>query len=456
MMEQNSLPFPVSKATLPFWRTQPHPLDTFRSTEVLPGKCDILIIGAGYAGISTTYHLVNSTSDSDPAPSIVLLEAREACSGATGRNGGHLRPSFPFPELIEKHGIEACVEIALFELAHIAAIQSLISTHKIDCDFTLTRTHTIPTDPAVASFVGSLVSQYTSASPEIAKHSQWTEGKEAEELSGVKGVVGDWSNTAAHLWPYKLFLHLLQIAVDKDVNLQTNTPVLSSSNEQDTEGYWTFQTPRGTIKAKKVVFATNGYTAGILPEYRDVIVPRKACCSYISTLASSSSSPDIETKRLGNGKDSSYRISPPAGEFDYLIQRPDGSVVVGGGSALYKGERGVAIGNWDDSTLIPQLGDHFEGYLGRWFKQGGEGEKLGVVWSGIQGQTLDTLPHIGPVPGKEGMFIIAGFNGHGMPVIHLSAKGLVEMMVEGKGFKETGVPRLFETTRERLEVKAVF
>ena len=42
-----------------------------------------------------------------------------------------------------------------------------------------------------------------------------------------------------------------------------------------------------------------------------------------------------------------------------------------------------------------------------------------------------------------------------MPVIHLSAKGLVEMMVEGKKFGETGIPRLYETTVERLSVKVV-
>jgi len=94
MAEEASRPFPVANPTVPFWRKQPlHPLDSFRSTEALPEKCDILIIGAGYAGISIAYHLVSTVSESDPKPSIVLLEAREACSGATGRNGSY--PSLP-------------------------------------------------------------------------------------------------------------------------------------------------------------------------------------------------------------------------------------------------------------------------------------------------------------------------------------------------------------------------
>lgn len=77
---------PVANATLPFWRTQLHELDTFRSTETLPSECDILVIGAGYAGVSTLNHLLDSDNAPDPSK-IVMLEAREACSGASGRNG---------------------------------------------------------------------------------------------------------------------------------------------------------------------------------------------------------------------------------------------------------------------------------------------------------------------------------------------------------------------------------
>lgn len=77
---------PVANATLPFWRTQLHELDSFRSIETLPSECDILVIGAGYAGVSTLYHLLDSDDAPDPSKT-VMLEAREACSGASGRNG---------------------------------------------------------------------------------------------------------------------------------------------------------------------------------------------------------------------------------------------------------------------------------------------------------------------------------------------------------------------------------
>lgn len=182
---------------------------------------------------------------------------------------------------------------------------------------------------------------------------------------------------------------LLQIVVEKGANLQTNTPVLSSSEKRDGEWYWGFETGRGVIRARKVVFAMNGYTGGVLPEYRDVILPRRACCSYISTPASrSSQTSGAKPKGVAIGKESSFYIGPPASGFDYLIQRPDGSIVVGGGSSLYRSIEGATVGVWDDSTLISQLGNYFEGYLRRWFKQGAEGEKLEMVWSGSESSYL--------------------------------------------------------------------
>lgn len=80
--------FPANNGMTSFWRTEPHFLDSHRSTEVLPDVSDIVIIGAGYAGVSTAYHCMRlSQSSSADKPSIVILEARQACSGATGRNG---------------------------------------------------------------------------------------------------------------------------------------------------------------------------------------------------------------------------------------------------------------------------------------------------------------------------------------------------------------------------------
>lgn len=63
----------------------------------------------------------------------------------------------------------------------------------------------------------------------------------------------------------------------------------------------------------------------------------------------------------------------------------------------------------------------------------------------------DFMPYVGEVPDKPGQMVLAGFSGHGMPLILLTAKAVAQMVRYGKSFEETGVPSLFKATRERLE-----
>ncbi len=67
------------------------------------------------------------------------------------------------------------------------------------------------------------------------------------------------------------------------------------------------------------------------------------------------------------------------------------------------------------------------------------------------GYTSDLMPHVGAVPGKPNQYICAGFNGHGMPLILLATKGVAKMIREGCGFKDTGIPGVFETSHKRLD-----
>lgn len=67
------------------------------------------------------------------------------------------------------------------------------------------------------------------------------------------------------------------------------------------------------------------------------------------------------------------------------------------------------------------------------------------------GESSDLMPFVGHVPGKKGQAVLAGFSGHGMPVIFLAARGLVQMLLDGKSFEETGLPPMYEVTKERMD-----
>jgi choline dehydrogenase-like flavoprotein len=74
---------PSEKSTESFWHSEPSTLlKGYRSTRELPRQADVVIIGSGMTGTSAAHRLLTTT---DENISIVLLEAREACWGATGR-----------------------------------------------------------------------------------------------------------------------------------------------------------------------------------------------------------------------------------------------------------------------------------------------------------------------------------------------------------------------------------
>jgi hypothetical protein len=86
---------PRSNPTESSWQIPPDPLQHFRSTDSLPtGILDVVIIGSGFSGTSVAWHLLHGdTTPRTSYHSTLMLEARDVCSGATGRNGTDLPPA---------------------------------------------------------------------------------------------------------------------------------------------------------------------------------------------------------------------------------------------------------------------------------------------------------------------------------------------------------------------------
>ncbi|OJJ05983.1 hypothetical protein ASPVEDRAFT_309418 [Aspergillus versicolor CBS 583.65] len=441
-----SKPFPVPNSITPFWRSEPDGLDNHRSTDSLPGTSDVVIVGAGYAGASTAYHLL-AQADPSSKPSIVILEALQVCSGATGRNGGHLKPDVynAVGTVAEKYGMDAAIELAAFETAHLTAIEELVKLESIACDLQVSLAHDVQLDETHDVKLKKAYDALIAAGSGPTKTAVHTTGEEAEKVSGVKGAKGCFSYPAGRLWPYKLIVGLLKTVIARGANLQANTPV-DSISESDTEGRWTVNTARGSIEAKHIVFASNAYTGAIAPEYAGKIVPVRGICSR--TVVPNPPNPPLPTL------DSSYTVRLREGIYEYLIARPDGSIVIGGARSVYAHDLKNWYNNTDDSRLIDVAAHHFDGYMQRYF-HGWEntGAYTDRVWTGIMGYTTDSLPHVGQVPAKPGQFVVAGFNGHGMPQVFLSAKGVAQMILNGVEFEQTGIPRIFKTTQERLDSK---
>ncbi|KAH8673197.1 FAD dependent oxidoreductase [Ilyonectria robusta] len=432
--------FPPPNGMKSFWRANPGTLDNHRSTAQLPEECDIVVVGAGYSAAALVTHIIAQAKGN--LPSILVLEARQLCSGATGRNGGHLKPDsyYSISRLATEYGIDAAAEVANFESANVDAVTEFIRENKVDCDFILTRATDVQFSVEHQEKVRAGYERLLAAGVKATNGAYCAEDRYAEKLSGVKGAKGCFSYTAGHLWPYKLIHHMFSKAIEQGVNLQTNTPVQSVSSGPDATGRWILKTSRGVVKAKQVVMATNAYTSALLPEYTNKIIPYRAVCSHIVTPG--------KAPLLTN----SYALRFAEWDFDYLIPRPDGSIIVGGARRAYIGHQEDWYGNVDDTKLIERARHYFDGYMQRHFS-GWEnsGAYVDDIWTGIMGYSSDRLPRVGPIPSRPGMFIMGGFTGHGMPQVFLCAQGVTDMVLEGKQYSETGLPRLFEESSKRLQ-----
>jgi glycine/D-amino acid oxidase-like deaminating enzyme len=236
-------------------------------------------------------------------------------------------------------------------------------------------------------------------------------------------------------------MHLVKAILSTGtVNLQTHTPAVSITT--DPNGGFVIETPRGKIHTTQIVYANNAYVSGLLPEYEQSIIPCKGICCRITV-------PEGTTAPLLNN---SYINRTNNNTLSYLIPRADGSIIVGGAAAEYKSHREQWYNNMDDSVLIDAAKDYYTDYMQRTFR-GWEntGAKIDKIWTGIMGYTYDSNPHVGAVPNKPGQFILAGFNGHGMPVIWLSGKELAKMVAQEIAFEQTSLPRLFKTTQQRID-----
>lgn len=434
---------PVANPTKSFWHSEPSDIHDYRSTPDLPIETDIVIVGSGYAGTTTAYYLLK---DNPEPPKILMLEARSVCSGATGRNGGHLKPDTyrQYLDFVKKYGARGAAEIVNFETSHIPAMAKLINEEGIECDFVVTRACDVDVDPiqqekSLKGYTAMQKNPYVNNREDI----QIVYGENAKTISKSEAARFCITYTAGQMWPYKLITGILKKLLDKGLNLQTNTPVLKT--EKLPNGKFLVKTSRGDVICSKLVLCTNAYTKAIAPEFDGKITPIKGLCSHIV-----SADPKKRTPHLTN----TYGIRYAGSETDYLINRPDGSVIVGGAKKYIFPFPEKFFNVVDDSFIIENTDKYFNNYMENFYYTWKDFKtKVSSVWSGILGYSDDTLPYVGESVTEKDKYILAGFHGHGMPRVLLCAKAIAECIREGKNIQDTAIPDSFKLTAERMANK---
>lgn len=349
----------------------------------------------------------------------------------------------------------AAVKIARLELANINAMHAFAKEHAIPCDSNRCETVDIIYDKsqwenahqAVEAMRHALgpndpAAEYTFHPLSAVREQFYCAGSDPEPVGAVSYAAGSIS-------AYKLGVGVLKLALERGLNLQTNTPAQSVTRDSDVPGKWVVQTPRGRIVADRVVLATNGYTAHLWEPFQGAIVPLRG---------------QITAHRPGGnlvkpGLALTYSFIYQNG-YEYMIPRPVGSVnagdiIIGGGVTEGPQQGLLEYGTTDDTMITPDISSYLYASTARYFGENwGEDHPDGRIrreWTGIMGYSPDGFPYVGEVPGQKGLWISGSFQGHGMVLCWMCAKALVRMMQDREESLDDWFPEAFRVTNERMK-----
>ncbi|KAH7395341.1 FAD dependent oxidoreductase [Phaeosphaeria sp. MPI-PUGE-AT-0046c] len=465
---------PVNDPLPSYWHNpkSPHARTIEPETSNPSQTYDYAIIGSGISGTMIAHNLLKC----HPESRIVMVEAREICSGATGRNGGHTKAASyrSYMHHVQELGKEEALKIARLEYANIVETHGMAKEMGIKCESEMCETVDVIYDKKTFELGKTAIQALRVDARDDEKGDgkmAWYKIHENEEavrqrfhvadtngnstLQHKEEVAGFFVYVAGRIHAYRFTTGVLKHCVQQGLVLCANTPVhaiLPSTNSTNTgDSAWDIFTQYTTLQSRHVVLATNGYTPYLLNSLQGAIVPMRG------QITAQRPGP---RHKLTSPLPTTYSFIYRDG-YEYMIPRPldDGSqhIIIGGGLGRLPAAGASEYGTVDDSSLNSQISTYLNesvvGYFGA--ENWGEGseddksQRMVQEWTGIMGATADGRPFVGEVPGKKGMWISAGFNGHGMVLCLKSAQGLVEMM-QGKGRPEW-FAESFLITEERIQ-----
>jgi len=302
---------------LSFWHdTVPGSLEPGKP---LPGDvdADVAIVGAGYTGMWTAYYL----SQADPGLKIVICEREIAGFGASGRNGGWCSALFPasLGKLERMAGAGAATAMYRAMQATVDEVGRVTAAEGIDCHYAKGGT---------VEFARSEV-QLERAAEDVAESRSFGFGEEdlrlmsaveARELAGATGALGGtFTPHCAAIHPARLARGLASVLRARGVSLFERTPVAEIGPRR-------LVTATGTVRARYVIRATEGYTA-LLPGQRRSIAP------VYSLMIATAPLPEAAWAQIG------LTSRPTFGDLRHLIiygqRTADGRLAFGGRGAPY-------------------------------------------------------------------------------------------------------------------------
>lgn len=352
---------------------------------------DVCVVGAGYTGLSAAIHLA------ERGYGVTLLEAERVGFGASGRNGGQLGTGQRKDQrtLEEKFGKEWAHRLWSLAEDSVATVKGLIADHNIECDLT----------PGVimAAWKAGEVDWMKEEVDHMAREYgyeklEFIPQKEMREQIGTTRYhAGLLDKGAAHLHPLNYALGIAKAAEAKGVKIYENTPVTKIIDTDPAKVH----TKNGTVTARFVVVATNGYLKKLEPRMARLIMPIN---NFI--IATEPLSDNMARALIRDN----VAVQDTKFVIDYYRLSADNRMLFGGGEN-YSSKFPRDIAAFVSKPMLrvfPQLAD----------------AKIDYAWGGTLAITMPRMPDFGRL--APNVLYAQGFSGQGINMATLAGKLLSE------------------------------
>lgn len=365
--------------TTPYW-WEHAPRETSKPN-AQPAKVDVVIIGAGFTGLSAALVLAQA------GLSVAVFEAGQLGEGASSRNGGMLGPSFHklgIAGLNARYGVNRTNQILRESISFVDFMDKFLTQNSIEADFV-----------RCGRFLGALRPKHLDSMVHRLEGLQQAcdvrgevilQKDQSSETGSHQYCGGVVYHNDASLHPAKFHNGLIARVREAGATILPFTPVQQLKKQSRK---FVVTTPLGEVKADRVVICTNGYTGTQFPELRRRILPLRS-----AMIATEELSPDLMDRLLPKNRvyGDSRRI------VAYYRSSPDRKRILFGSRAIGAADQPQK----NQTSLLRSLAQTFPEL---------SDIKTDFVWSGLVGYSFDHAPHIGQ---RDGLDYAMGYCGSGV------------------------------------------
>ncbi|MEQ9520053.1 MAG: FAD-binding oxidoreductase [Parvibaculum sp.] len=359
--------------------------------------CDVCIVGAGYTGLSAALHLAQQGF------SVIVLEAARIGWGASGRNGGQMGTTHRKGQAELEAMLGETRAQAMWDLAcdSVTTVRTIIRDYKIDCDLKPGVLHAAWKEsdmPALRNEAEHMSRKYGYDQLRVLTNEEMRTQVQSNSYKG-----GLLDEGGAHLHPLNYALGIARAAISHGAKIYEHTRVLDVTRDAPSK----VKTENGTVTAKQVILACNGYLGNLEPRVAGYIMPIN---NFI-----------IATQPLGDKAKAlipnDVAIQDTKFVIDYYRLSADGRLLFGGGEN-YSSRFPRDIASFVRKPMLrvfPQLKDtHIE-----------------YAWGGTLAITLKRMPQFGRY--APNLFYGHGYSGQGVNIATLGGKLLAEAVAAVAG-----------------------